>query len=56
MDKTGPQGKGPQTGRGLGNCNNTSKESLMPHDEERGKIRNGERDEGRGLNQNVKTD
>lgn len=24
-DKTGPEGKGPRTGRGLGNCKTTSK-------------------------------
>jgi len=24
MDGTGPQGKGPKTGRGLGKCNDTS--------------------------------
>jgi len=23
-DKTGPEGKGPKTGRGLGNCNTTT--------------------------------
>lgn len=30
MDKTGPQGKGPGTGRGFGKCNPDSKEFLRP--------------------------
>jgi hypothetical protein len=72
MDKTGPQGKGPQTGRGLGNCNNTSTEALRPCGRPCGRVRGGgmgrgtgavagvgrgmSRGMGRGFNQNVKTD
>lgn len=44
LDKTGPEGKGPKTGRGLGDCNkNASKE--MPRGWWRGKF--GRRGPGR---------
>lgn len=32
-DKTGPNGAGPMTGRGLGNCNNTNFQFPQQYDE-----------------------
>ncbi|MEE4259861.1 MAG: DUF5320 domain-containing protein [Bacteroidales bacterium] len=28
LDKTGPEGKGPKTGRGLGDCNKTTSDDM----------------------------
>jgi hypothetical protein len=52
MDKTGPQGKGASTGRGLGKCNPDSKDFLRPCGRGCGRGRGM----GRGFNQDVKTD
>ncbi len=50
MDKTGPQGKGPRTGRGFGKCNSDSKDLLRPRGRGYG------RGIGRGFGQDAKTD
>ncbi len=52
MDKTGPQGQGPATGRGQGECSESKKESLRPCGRGCGRGRGM----GRGFGQEVKTD
>lgn len=53
MDKTGPQGQGPMTGRGLGKCNtNGSKKVLRPYGRGDGRGRGM----GRGFYQETKSD
>jgi len=52
MDKTGPQGKGSGTGRGLGKCNPDSKDFLRPC----GKGCGRGRGMGRGFDQDAKTE
>ena len=38
LDGTGPQGQGPRTGRGLGNCQRNNKGSLRNFGQGRGRI------------------
>lgn len=51
QDKTGPEGKGPKTGRGLGVCDdNTGKKTVTPWGRRRpGMGRGGGLGRGRGL-------
>lgn len=49
MDKMGPRGKGPATGRGMGNCSDSVRDSVRPCGRGCGRRRNvGQR----GFNQN----
>jgi len=53
-DKTGPEGKGPKTGRGLGFCNGNDKPGFESDEPRRGQgLNNGlRRGRGRGLGRN----
>jgi hypothetical protein len=48
FDHKGPAGKGPRTGRGLGNCNQRADEDIVPDELPRGRWGNGRRGRGFG--------
>lgn len=51
-DSTGPEGKGPKTGRGLGKCSGNSEPGYKSISAKRGFAGNG-RGQGRGLGRNI---
>ena len=51
-DKTGPQGRGPKTGRGLGGCKGEEDQRPARRDGSNKRLGLGRRGDGRGLGRN----
>jgi len=52
-DKTGPQGEGPKTGRGMGDCENKNDKQPVIRNDRRGLGRSSsQKSNGRGLGRN----